>query len=210
MSKITEVKANVAAGKTKLVAGLVQEALEGGADAQEILGVMSEAMAEVGEKFSAGELFTPEMLLAARAMQKGVDVLKPKLAEAGAVSCGKCIIGTVEGDLHDIGKNLVALMLESAGFEVIDLGVDVKKDKFIETIQSNPDVKIVACSSLLTTTLPNLTKTVEEVKAQGNGGLKVMVGGAPMTQELANRIGADGYALDAGGAVVKAKELVGF
>lgn len=208
MSKITKVKENVAAGKPKLVPDLVQEALDEGADAREILAVMSEAMEEVGEKFSSGELFTPEMLLAARAMQKGVNVLKPLLAEEGAPSCGKCIIGTVEGDLHDIGKNLVALMLESAGFEVIDLGVDVKREKFIDAIKANPDVKIVACSSLLTTTLPNLENTVKEFKANPTYEFKVLVGGAPMTQELANSIGADGYALDAGAAVLKAKELV--
>lgn len=208
MSKITEVKENVAGGKTKLVAGLVQEALDEGADAREILAVMSEAMGEVGEKFSSGELFTPEMLLAARAMQKGVDVLKPLLAEEGAPSYGKCIIGTVEGDLHDIGKNLVALMLASSGFEVIDLGVDVKKEKFIDAIKANPDVKIVACSSLLTTTLTNLENTVKGFKADKANKFKVLVGGAPMTRELANSIGADGYALDAGAAVLKAKELV--
>ena len=126
MSKIAEVKANVEAGKAKIVPGLVQEALNEGAGAQEILAAMIEGMGVVGDKFSSGEIFVPEMLVAARAMQKGVEVLKPLLAGEGAVTLGTCIIGTVAGDLHDIGKNLVNLMIESAGFDMIDLGVDVE------------------------------------------------------------------------------------
>ncbi|KPU45561.1 methionine synthase [Oxobacter pfennigii] len=208
MSKIDEVKAGVAAGKTKVVPGLVQEALNEGQAATAILEAMVEAMGVVGDKFSSGEIFVPEMLVAGKAMQKGVEVLKPVLAGEGSVSLGKCIIGTVAGDLHDIGKNLVALMIGSAGFDVIDLGVDVPADKFIETIKANPDVKVVACSALLTTTMPAMKETVETIKASGLTGFKVLVGGAPITPEFASSIGADAYARDAGGAAVKAKELV--
>ncbi|KPU43137.1 methionine synthase [Oxobacter pfennigii] len=208
MSKIQEVKDLVAAGKTKLVPGKVQEALDEGNAATEILAAMVEAMGVVGDKFSAGEIFVPEMLVAGKAMQKGVDVLKPALAGAGSVSLGKCIIGTVAGDLHDIGKNLVALMIESAGFDVIDLGVDVPTAKFLETIEANSDVKVVALSGLLTTTMPAMKETVESIKASGKTGFKVLVGGAPITPEFAASIGADAYARDAGGAAIKAKELI--
>lgn len=208
MSKINEIKANVEAGKSKLIAGLVQEALDGGDNAQDILDAMIVAMGAVGEKFSAGEIFVPEMLIAARAMQKGVEVLKPALASAGAVSLGKCIIGTVSGDLHDIGKNLVSIMIGSAGFDMIDLGVDVPYTKFIDTIKENPDVKVVACSALLTTTMGAMQETVKAIKNCGVKGFKVIVGGAPITDIFAKEIGADAYAQDAGSAAVVAKSLV--
>ena len=208
MSKIEEVKAKVEAGKTKLVAGLVQEALDEGSAAADILQAMIDAMSAVGEKFSTGEIFIPEMLIAGKAMQKGVEVLKPVLAGDGAVSLGKCIIGTVAGDLHDIGKNLVAIMIESAGLEIVDLGVDVPADKFIEAIKANPDVKVVACSALLSTTMPAMRETVAAIKGSGLTGFKVIVGGAPITPEFAASIGADAFARDAGGAAVKAKELL--
>lgn len=207
MSKINEVSAQIEAGKIKVVPGLVKEALDGGAGAKEILDAMIEAMGNVGDKFSAGEIFVPEMLVAAKAMSKGVEVLKPVLAGDGVVSLGKCILGTVAGDLHDIGKNLVGIMIESAGFEVIDLGVDVPVDKFIDAIKLNPDVKIVACSALLTTTMMSLQETVSGLKTSGLTGFKILVGGAPITQSFADEIGADGYATDAGSAVAKAKEL---
>lgn len=208
MSKIDDVTASVKAGKSKIVSGLVQEALNEGSSADNILQAMIRAMGEVGVKFSSGEIFVPEMLVAAKAMQKGVEVLKPVLAGAGIVSLGKCIIGTVEGDLHDIGKNLVAMMIESAGFDVIDLGVDVPEQVFINKIKENPDVKLVACSGLLTTTMPAMKNTVEALKNSGFTGFKVLVGGAPITQDFADSIGADSYAVDAGGAAVKAKEMV--
>jgi methanogenic corrinoid protein MtbC1 len=209
MSKIQEIAAQVEIGKSKVVPGLVQEALDEGANANEILQAMITAMGVVGDKFSAGEIFVPEMLVAARAMQKGVEVLKPALAGAGAVSLGKCIIGTVAGDLHDIGKNLVGIMIESSGFELIDLGVDVPADEFVEAIKANPDVNLVACSALLTTTMPSLQQTVKGIKESGLKGFKIIVGGAPITQAFADEIGADGYASDAGSAVTKAKELIG-
>ncbi|MFZ7132320.1 MAG: corrinoid protein [Eubacteriales bacterium] len=209
MSKVKEVAAQVEAGKSKLVPGLVQEALDDGASANEILQAMIVAMGVVGDKFSSGEIFVPEMLIAARAMSKGVKVLKPVLAGEGAQSLGKCILGTVAGDLHDIGKNLVGIMMESSGFELIDLGVDVSVDKFIEAIETNPEVNLVALSALLTTTMPSLQKTVESIRESGLTGFKILVGGAPITQGFADEIGADGYAQDAGSAVTKAKELVG-
>lgn len=144
----------------------------------------------------------PEMLIFAKAMKKGVEVLKPHLTTGAAGALGKVIIGTVAGDLHDIGKNLVAMMIESAGFEVIDLGVDVPVDKFLATVEENPDVKIVACSALLTTTMPALNA------APFRSSIKVMVGGAPITQAFADKIGADAYTPDAASAAKKAKELV--
>lgn len=210
MSKIQEIAAAVEAGKAKVIGGLVQEALEAGCDPTEILNVgMIDAMGVVGEKFKNNEIFVPEMLVAARAMKKGVEVLKPHLASGAAGAAGKLIIGTVAGDLHDIGKNLVAMMLESAGFEVIDLGVDVPTEKFVEAITSNPDTKIVALSALLTTTMPSLKATVETLNgADFRGSIKVMIGGAPITQEFADEIGADCYTADAASAAEAAKKLV--
>ncbi|MEW8986844.1 MAG: corrinoid protein, partial [Bacillus sp. (in: firmicutes)] len=166
------------------------------------------SMGVVGDKFSSGELFVPEMLIAAKAMSKGVDVLKPLMAGDSSNSLGTCIIGTVEGDLHDIGKNLVSMMIESAGFNLVDIGVDVPAQKFVDAIKENNNVTLVACSGLLTTTMPALKEAVQTIKASGLEGFKVIVGGAPVTPEFAEEIGADGYAPDAGSAVVKAKELV--
>ena len=207
MSKLQDVKLNVEKGKTKLVAGLVQEALDEGNGPKEILQAMVDSMGVVGDKFSSGEIFVPEMLIAAKAMAKGVDVLRPLLAGEGSVSLGTCIIGTVAGDLHDIGKNLVSMMIESAGFDVVDLGVDVPAQKFVDAVKENENVKLVACSALLTTTMPALKEAVSTIKASGLEGFKVMVGGAPITAEFAAEIGADGFAPDAGSAAVKAKEL---
>ena len=207
-SQIQTVADNVIKGKSKVIAGLVQEALDAGCDASEILNAMIDAMGVVGDKFKRNEIFVPEMLIAAKAMKKGVVVLKPHLAGDGANVYGKMIIGTVAGDLHDIGKNLVAMMIESAGFEVIDLGVDVPIEKFVETIQANPDVKIVGLSALLTTTMPALKDTVAALNyADFRSSIKVMVGGAPITQEFADEIGADAYTADAASAAEKAKEL---
>ena len=208
MSKLQELADVVISGKAKLVGGLVQEALDEGNDPNAVLNSMIDAMGVVGERFKNNEIFVPEMLVAARAMKKGVEVLKPHLASGSAGAAGKVIIGTVAGDLHDIGKNLVAMMIESAGFEVIDLGVDVSSDKFIEAVRSNPDTKIVACSALLTTTMPALRYTVAALNAADfRSKIKVMVGGAPITQEFADEIGADAYTPDAASAAAKAKEL---
>ena len=208
MTKIEEIKAKVEAGKAKLVPGLVQEALDEGNAAGDILQAMIDSLGVVGGKFSAGEVFVPEMLMAAKAMSKGVDVIKPLLTGTSTSSLGTCVIGTVQGDLHDIGKNLVTMMLQSAGFKMIDLGVDVSTEKFINAIKENENVTLVACSGLLTTTLPAMKETVQSLKTSGLTGFKVIVGGAPVTQQMAEEIGADGFAPDAGSAVVKAKELV--
>ncbi|MGI6108423.1 MAG: cobalamin-dependent protein [Eubacteriaceae bacterium] len=207
MSKIAEVKELVSKGKSKQIAGAVQQALDDGDSAQDILNGMIDTMGEVGDRFSRDEIFVPEMLVAAKAMKKGLDVLEPHLAEGADESLGGCIIGTVQGDLHDIGKNLVAMMIKSAGFDVDDLGVDVDPKTFIAEVQKNPDVKLVALSGLLTTTMPSMQETVKELKSCGIGNFKVMVGGAPVTPDFADQIGADGYAPDAGAAVNLAKSL---
>ncbi len=207
MSKIEEVKVLVETGKSKKVAAAVQEALDAGDKVQDILEAMIASMGVVGDKFSSGEIFVPEMLIAAKAMSKGVEVLKPVMAGEVSNSLGTCIIGTVAGDLHDIGKNLVTMMIESAGFDMVDLGVDVPAVRFVEAVKENGNVVLVACSGLLTTTMPALKEAVQTVKA-ALPDMKVLVGGAPVTQAYADEIGADGYAPDAGSAAVKAKELV--
>lgn len=210
MSKINEVAELVTKGKAKLVGAAVQAALDEGADPVEILNTgMIDAMSVVGEKFKNGEIFVPEMLVAARAMKKGVEVLKPHLASGSTGALGKVLIATVSGDLHDIGKNLVAMMIESAGFEVVDLGVDVSVDKVMESWKANPDTKIIALSALLTTTMPAMKDTVAAINAaEGRENIKVMVGGAPISQEFADEIGADGYSDDAASAAILAKKLV--
>ena len=209
MAGIQEVYVLVEKGKAKVIANAVQEALDAGCDPTEILNDgMIKAMDAVGEKFKNGEIFVPEMLVAARAMKKGVEVLKPHLATGAAGAAGKVIIGTVAGDLHDIGKNLVSMMLESAGFEVIDLGVDVPKEKFVEAYEANPDTKIICCSALLTTTMPALKDAVSLInEASFRPNVKVMVGGAPITQAFADEIGADAYTEDAASCAKKAREL---
>lgn len=208
MAKIDEVQTTVETGKTKLIEGLVQEALDEGNKPSDILDAMVKAMSIVGEKFSAGTIFVPEMLVAAKAMAKGVGIIKPHLSGQSSASFGTCVIGTVKGDLHDIGKNLVSMMIESAGFTIVDLGVDVSAEKFIQAIEENENVTLVACSGLLSTTMPALKETVETIKGSGLTGFKVMVGGAPVTLDYAKEIGADAYASDAGSAAAKAKEIV--
>ena len=211
MAGIQEVYDLVVKGKAKVIAGAVQEALDAGCDPTEVLNKgMIAAMDEVGAKFKNGEIFVPEMLVAARAMKKGVEVLKPHLASAVAGAAGKVVIGTVAGDLHDIGKNLVAMMIESAGFQVIDLGIDVPIEKIIECYRENPDTKIIALSALLTTTMPDLRETVDALNHEDfRKDVKIMVGGAPITQAFADEIGADGYSADAAEAAVLAKKLAG-
>jgi methanogenic corrinoid protein MtbC1 len=211
MSTLQEVYDLVVAGKAKKIEEATQAALDAGVDATVLLNDgMIAAMGEVGEKFQANEIFVPEMLVAAKTMKKGVEVLKPFLAGDSIGKNGKYIIGTVAGDLHDIGKNLVALMIESAGFEVIDLGVDVPAEKFVEAIKANPDCKVVGASALLTTTMDSLKNTVKVMIDAGvKSQVKIMVGGAPITQAFADEIGADAFTPDAGAAAVKAVELLG-
>ncbi|RLD94268.1 MAG: cobalamin-binding protein [Bacteroidetes bacterium] len=186
-----------------------QEALSEGYDAQYIIlnGVVP-AMDVVGQLFEEGEYFLPEMMAAALGTRGIMDILSPYLTEAGTEPVGKAILATVKGDLHDIGKNLVGMMLEGAGYEIIDLGVDVPPEKFIEAIQKS-DAQLVGLSALLTTTIPMIGNTVRAMESAGvRDQVKVMVGGAGVTQEYADSIGADGYAPDASAAVRKAKELL--
>ena len=209
MAKLDELKVAVEKGKAKLVPGLVQATLDEGTAPVDALNAMIESKGVVGENFKNGPIFDPEMLIAAKAMKKGVEVLKPLLASGEAGAKGKVIIGTVAGDLHDIGKNLVAMMIESTGFEVVDLGVDVPVEKFLSAYEANPDTKIIACSALLTTTMPALKDTVAAINAAAwRGNVKVMVGGAPITQAFADEVGADAYTTDAASAAAKASELV--
>jgi 5-methyltetrahydrofolate--homocysteine methyltransferase len=190
-------------------ASQVQAALEAGIPAGQILnkGCIA-AMAEVGRLFEEGEMFVPEMLIAARAMQAGMNLLKPHLAEGEIVSAGKVVLGTVQGDLHDIGKNLVGMMMEGAGFEVVDLGTDVKPSAFVEAVREH-QADIIGMSALLTTTMPAMVTTVEALEEAGlRDRVKVLVGGAPVTQAFADKIGADGFAPDASSATRKAKQLL--
>ena len=208
MSKLNAIFEAVEGGKVKIITGLVEEAVAEGIDPLSILNEgMIAAMASVGEKFQRSVIFVPEMLIAAKTMKKGLEVIRPLLSSESIASRGKCIIGTVYGDLHDIGKNLVALMIESAGFEVIDLGVDVSIETFINSIKENPDVRIVGLSCLLTTTMPALKETTKAIKASGLSGFKLIVGGAPVNQEFADEIGADGYSADAASAADLAKKF---
>jgi 5-methyltetrahydrofolate--homocysteine methyltransferase len=189
---------------------LTQEAIDEGVPAGDILndGLVA-GMSVVGEKFKANEFYVPEVLIAARAMKSAMALLRPLLAETGVQPKGTIVIGTVRGDLHDIGKNLVAMMLEGGGYEVIDLGVDVSPEKFVEAVQGGT-ARIVGLSALLTTTMPAMKDTIEALKEAGlRDRVAVLIGGAPVTQDYADEIGADGYAPDAASAVDKANELMG-
>jgi 5-methyltetrahydrofolate--homocysteine methyltransferase len=205
---LKELYQNVIDGKAPEVEAGVKAALDAGIGPEEILnkGLIA-AMGEVGQRFEAGELFVPEMLVAARAMQGGLRILKPYLAKADVKAAGKVAIGTVKGDLHDIGKNLVAMMLEGAGFEVVDLGVDVAPEAFLKAAQNG--AQIIGMSALLTTTMGSMQTTIEALKAAGiRNKVKVLVGGAPLTQEYANKIGADAFAADASSATRMARQLI--
>jgi 5-methyltetrahydrofolate--homocysteine methyltransferase len=197
-------------GDHKGSAELVQQALDQGLDPSMILNeALIAAMGEVGKLFEEGEYFVPEMLVSARAMQNGLNVLKPALVKADVKPVGKVAVGTVQGDIHDIGKNLVCMMLEGAAFEIVDLGKDVSPQTFVDAVRDQ-GVQIVALSALLTTTMSNMQTTIELLKSTGlRDKVKVMVGGAPVTQQYADHIGADGYAQDASKAVTLAKTLLG-
>jgi 5-methyltetrahydrofolate--homocysteine methyltransferase len=187
----------------------VQEAVDAGLPAEVILkqGLVP-AMSEVGRMFEEGEYYVPEMLIAARAMQAGLAILKPLLVASDVQATGTIVIGTVQGDLHDIGKNLVGMMLEGAGFELVDLGTDVQAEQFVQAVRDHqPD--LVAMSALLTTTMPSMKKTIDALQDAGvRDSVKVIIGGAPVTPEYATEIGADGFAADAGRAASLANELV--
>jgi 5-methyltetrahydrofolate--homocysteine methyltransferase len=208
MSNLQAITETLIAGDGEKLQELVQAAVDAGVPANEILQkALIVGMDIVGEKMETGDMFIPEVLMSARAMSISVEILKPLLAAGEAVSAGKVVIGTVKGDLHDIGKNLVVMMMESAGFEVIDLGVDVDPAKFVAAIKENKP-NIVGLSALLTTTMPMMRKSIESIEESGlRGGLKIIVGGAPVNQAFADEIGADGYAPDAGSASKMAKAM---
>ena len=192
-------------GKRKDVAVLVQQEIDNGTNVEEVLmDSMVPAMAEIGDRFSRNEAYVPEMLIAARAMQAGLDLLDPLLQAAGHKAIGKVAIGTVKGDLHDIGKNLVAMMLKGAGFEVMDLGVDCDVDKYREAVENG--AQCILLSALLTTTMPYMKEVVSNLKGSG---AKILIGGAPVTQAYADEIGADGYSDDANTAVKATKSVLG-
>ena len=206
---ISAIREAIIDGNRKFVAAEVAKALEAGTDAEKLLKeAMIPAMDEVGKLFEEGEFFIPEMLVAARSMSAGMELIKPKLKEGNVKTLGTVVVGTAEGDLHDIGKNLVGMMLEGAGFEVHDLGPDVSPEKFIAAVKEfNAD--LVAISALVTTTMPAMGRTIEAFKAAGlREKVKIIVGGAPLSQSYADSIGADGYSADATEAVALAKKLV--
>jgi 5-methyltetrahydrofolate--homocysteine methyltransferase len=206
---LDELRQSVIEGNAKSAEAQVQQALDEGLGADVILNTaLIPAMTEVGQKFEDGEYFVPEMLISARAMQAGLKLLKPLLAATGTEPIGTVAIGTVKGDLHDIGKSLVAMMLEGAGFEIMDMGVDVSPEKFVQAAKDGAN--IVAMSALLTTTMPNMQNTIKALTDAGlRDKVKVMIGGAPVTDAYAQQIGADGYSTDASSAVRKAKQLLG-
>lgn len=196
-------------GDAKTAVAVTKEALEAGADPMVLVTqYMVPAMDEVGRRFECEEYFVPELLLAARAMKGSLELIRPLLAERGAEPIGRVVIGTVKGDLHDIGKNLVSSMLEGAGFEVTDLGADVPPERFVAAAKEK-NADIVALSALLTVTMPMMRTTIAAIEAAGiRNNVKVMVGGAPVTEQYAKEIGADGYSDNAGGAVQLARSLV--
>lgn len=200
----------IVTGNARQAEEVTKQALEEGADPTELLNkYMIPAMDEVGSKFECNEYFVPELLIAARAMKMSLELLTPRLAASGVKAAGRVVIGTVQGDLHDIGKNLVASMLEGGGFEVVDLGVDVSPERFVEAAQEK-DGTIVAMSALLTTTMTNMGKVVEGLESAGiRGNTRVMIGGAPISQDFADQIHADGYSENASGAVALARRLAG-
>lgn len=210
MSVLEDLKESVINGNEKKVIEYTQKALDEGIDLEKILNEgFIPGMDVVGSKFQANEIYVPEMLISAKAMKAGMKILEPLLTEAGVEPIGKVVIGTVKGDLHDIGKNLVAMMLEGGGFEVIDAGVDVTPQKFIDLVKENkPD--ILGLSALLTTTMVEINNVIDAFKENGlRDDIKIMVGGAPLNEDYAEEIGADGYSPDAASAVLVAKKLLG-
>ncbi len=209
MSILNEISELLQKGKANVVKELCQKAIDEGLDAKTVLndGLMH-GMGIIGEKFKKNEVYVPEVLIAARAMNTGIEILKPLLAEGEYISKGKVVLGTVKGDLHDIGKNLVKIMLEGKGMEVVDLGIDVPAEKFIESVKTE-GAKVIACSALLTTTMTEMENIVKAAEEAGlRDQVKIMVGGAPVTDSYCKSIGADTYAPDAASAADAALELL--
>ena len=209
-NKLEVIREGIMDGDMHLVQEMVQAALDEGTSASDLLNKgMIKAMGEVGRLFEEGEYFVPEMLIAARAMKAGLAILKPKLVDEDIKPIAKVAAGTAKGDLHDIGKNLVCMMLEGAGFEIVDLGTDVSPEKFVKSV-TEQGVDVICMSALLTTTMPNMKNTMDAlVEAGVRDDVIVMIGGAPVTQAYADEIGADGYAPDASRAASLARELIG-
>jgi 5-methyltetrahydrofolate--homocysteine methyltransferase len=209
MPDLKELYEAVVSGNAKATQAITQQALADGVDPLKLVNeYMVPAMDEVGRRFEANEYFVPELLISARAMKASLELIRPILTARGDKPVGRVAIGTVKGDLHDIGKNLVASLLEGGGFEVIDLGVNVTPEKFIETVNAK-QANIIAMSALLTTTMPSMKTTIDALKQAGvRGKVKVLIGGAPITQKYADEIGADGYSENAVGAVALAKKAV--
>lgn len=209
MADLKQLYEAVVNGDAKASAAITQQALSEGVDPLELVNKhMVPAMDEVGRRFESNEYFVPELLISARAMKASLDLIRPLLIARGDQPMGRVAIGTVKGDLHDIGKNLVASLLEGGGFEVIDLGVNVTPEMFIKAVREK-NANIVAMSALLTTTMPSMKTTIDALKQAGiRGQVKVLIGGAPITQKYAEEIGADGYSENAVGAVALAKKAV--
>jgi 5-methyltetrahydrofolate--homocysteine methyltransferase len=208
MAELAGLSAAIGAGDRSSAIRLVSSAIEEGTSPQAILDEMTQAMREVGERFSRNEIFVPEMLIAARAMKEAMAVLEPMLVDAGIQPEVTAVLGTVKGDLHDIGKNLVAMMWKGANFRVIDLGTNVEPEAFARAVVEH-DARIVGASALLTTTMVGMSEVVAAVRATGRPGVAVIVGGAPVTEEFARSIGADAYAQDAATAVTVARTAIG-
>lgn len=209
MAELEKLKEAIVNGKLDIAQEVTKQAIAEGLEPQSVInGYMSPAMQEIGERFEAGKAFVPELLMAARAMKGALDLLQPLLSDESTQRIGKVVIGTVKGDLHDIGKNLVASMLEGCGFEVINLGVDVSSDKFIAAVKEH-DAEIICLSALLTTTMNYMQNIIEALEEAGmRDEVKVMIGGAPISNAFAIQIGADGYSDNANSAVALAKKLV--
>ena len=204
MSILIEIQEQLQKGKAKLVTAKVEEALAAGIAPQELMQTLLDAMGIIGERFKRDEVFVPDVMIAARAMNRGLAALKPHLLDAGVEPIGRACIGTVKGDLHDIGKNLVKMMLEGRGFEVIDLGVDVAPETFVRTAVEQ-DCSVICCSALLTTTMGVMGEVVKAAEAAGiRDQVKIMIGGAPVTPEFCQQIGADAYTPDAASAADQA------
>ena len=210
MSVLEQISENLIKGKAKEVKELVEKAIKENLNVGDILnkGLLA-GMSIIGERFKKNEVYVPEVLIAARAMKSGMEVLKPLLAQAGVKPVGTVVMGTVKGDLHDIGKNLVCMMLEGAGFKVVDAGINVEPEKMVQLAKEN-NADVIGASALLTTTMTNMKTVVDSVKSSElSGKVKVIIGGAPVTQAFADEIGADGYAPDAASAATVAKKLIG-
>lgn len=206
---LDEVKQNIIGGKVKRISGSVQLALTKGYSPETIINAMTESMMQVGELFHNNDIYVPEMLVAAATMKKGLALLRPLLSAEKHTNHERVILGTVQGDLHDVGKNLVCCTLESFGFEVNDLGVDVAPEEFVEAVRRDPDCHLLGLSALLTTTIPAIAETIEALRLAGlREQVYIMVGGAPLTSEMAGELGADSYSPDAYGTALSAMNRI--